>query len=128
MLLLRAVVGIAVLLEGMSYVGQANPTPASWFIGLAALVAGGLLLTGYLTPIIAAVVGVGALAVGVSLLPACTPSVFDGKPSLVFALTILLTVIGLGPGAFSVDARAFGRREIIIPPPIDLNNRINGVD
>jgi len=23
--------------------------------------------------------------------------------------------IGLGPGAFSVDARVFGRREIIIP-------------
>jgi hypothetical protein len=30
---------------------------------------------------------------------------------------MVLTVAGLGPGAFSVDARLFGRREIIIPPP-----------
>jgi hypothetical protein len=29
---------------------------------------------------------------------------------------MLVTIIGLGPGAFSLDARMFGRREIIIPP------------
>jgi hypothetical protein len=29
---------------------------------------------------------------------------------------MLVAVIVLGPGAFSVDARLFGRREIIIPP------------
>ena len=42
----------------------------------------------------------------------------DGKPALIFAVTMLLTVMGLGPGRFSVDARVFGRREIIIPPRI----------
>jgi hypothetical protein len=29
---------------------------------------------------------------------------------------MLLALILIGPGAFSVDARLFGRREIIIPP------------
>ena len=29
---------------------------------------------------------------------------------------MLVAVIFLGPGAFSVDARVFGPREIIIPP------------
>ena len=58
----------------------------------------------------------GTAGVALSLLPASTPSVFDSKPALIFALTILLTIIGVGPGRFSVDARLFGRREIIIPP------------
>jgi uncharacterized membrane protein YphA (DoxX/SURF4 family) len=81
------------------------------------MVAGGLLLIGFLTPIVGAVVGVATVAVAFSVLPGCTPNVFDSKPAVVFALTMLLTLIGLGPGAFSVDARVFGRREIIIPPP-----------
>jgi hypothetical protein len=34
-------------------------------------------------------------------------------------MTMVLAIIGLGPGAFSVDARVFGRREIIIPPHQD---------
>jgi hypothetical protein len=36
----------------------------------------------------------------------------------VIDLVVLLTVIALlGPGAFSIDARMFGRREILIPNP-----------
>jgi len=29
----------------------------------------------------------------------------------------LVAIIILGPGAFSVDSRLFGRREVIIPSP-----------
>ena len=118
MLLLRAVFGIVLLVEGGFYVGQVNPTPPSWFIGLSAFAAGVLLLIGFLTPIVGGVVAAGAAGVGLSLLPACTPSLFDSKISFIFGLTMLVTILGLGPGAFSVDARVFGRREIIIPPPI----------
>jgi hypothetical protein len=42
---------------------------------------------------------------------------FDSQPALIFALTIILAIIGAGPGRYSVDARVFGRREIIIPLP-----------
>ena len=116
LLLLRAVFGMVLLVEGSFYIGEANPTPPSWFIGLLAFAAGLLLLIGFLTPIVGALVAAGAAGVGLSLLPACTPSLFDSKISLIFALTMLVAIIGLGPGAFSVDARVFGRREIIIPP------------
>jgi uncharacterized membrane protein YphA (DoxX/SURF4 family) len=44
------------------------------------------------------------------------PNLFESKLSLIFGLTMLLSVAGIGPGAFSVDARVFGRREIILPP------------
>ena len=116
MLLLRAVFGMVLLVEGGFYIGEANPTPPSWFIGLLAFAAGVLLLIGFFTPIVGAVVAAGAAGVGLSLFPASTGSLFDSRISLIFGLTMLVTIIGLGPGAFSIDARVFGRREIIIPP------------
>ena len=107
---------MVLLVEGGFYIGEANPTPPSWFIGLLAFAAGVLLLIGFFTPIVGAVVAAGAAGVGLSLFPASTGSLFDSRISLIFGLTMLVTIIGLGPGAFSVDARVFGRREIIIPP------------
>jgi uncharacterized membrane protein YphA (DoxX/SURF4 family) len=116
LLLLRAVFGIAVLVEGGFYLGEPNPTLVTWSLGLSALASGGLLLAGFLTPFAGVVVGLGAVGVALSWLPASTPNLFDSKPALIFALTMLLAIIGAGPGRFSVDARVFGRREIIIPP------------
>ena len=97
--------------EGIFYFVRADNATTVWFSGLLTLAAGGLLLAGFLTPIAACVV-----AVGISLLPPASPNFFDSRSSLVFAMTILIAIAGLGPGAFSIDARVFGRREIIIPP------------
>ena len=123
LLLLRAVFGIALLLEGGSYIADPNSTLSVWIVGLSALVAGCLLLIGFLTPIVATMVAVGAFGVALSLLPHCALNLFDSKSALVFGLTMLLTLVGLGPGRFSVDARVFGRREIIIPPPVSGESR-----
>jgi len=116
LLLLRAVFGLVVMAEGGFYIAQPYPTPASLFMGLAALAAGGLLFVGFATPIVAAIVAAGAAGIELSLLPASTPNLLDSGMSLIFGLTMLVAIVGLGPGAFSVDARVFGRREIIIPP------------
>ncbi len=73
-------------------------------------VAGVLILVGFLTPFAAAWMA-GALAV---LQVTAPPADLNG-------LSVLLLISGgaalalLGPGAFSVDARLFGRREIVIP-------------
>jgi len=117
LLLLRSVLGVALLIEGVWYIGEPSATWATWSLGFSALAAGGLLLIGFLTPLAAAFVGAGFIGAVFSLLPACTPNIFDSKAALIFGLTMLLTLIGAGPGRFSVDARVFGRREIIIPPP-----------
>jgi len=116
LLLLRTVFGLALLVEGACYVAAPSPTAAGWILALSDFGAGGFLLIGLLTPVVAALVAAATLAVGMSLLPACQASPFDSKTSLVFGLTMLITIMGLGPGAFSVDALMFGRREIIIPP------------
>jgi uncharacterized membrane protein YphA (DoxX/SURF4 family) len=116
LLLLRGVLAIAVLTEGSLCIAGGNPALAVWFSGLAAIIAGIALLIGFLTPIAAAVIAAVALAIGLSVLPACAPGLFDSKGALLFGVAIVIAILGLGPGAFSVDARVFGRREIIIPP------------
>jgi hypothetical protein len=62
------------------------------------------LLLGVLTPIAAVIIGLGALTSAI---------VFSNSVAVV--MTILAVAIALlGPGAFSVDARLFGRRELLI--------------
>jgi uncharacterized membrane protein YphA (DoxX/SURF4 family) len=117
------VIALSVLVQGSLYLREAGGGPATWLAGLAALAAGALLLIGFLTPIAGAAVGLGAIGVGLSILPACTPTLFDSRPAIVFAVTMLAAIVLLGPGSFSLDARVFGRREIIIPPRMSSSKR-----
>jgi len=116
LLLLRAVLGTAVLIEGGLYLREPSTSLAAWCLGIAAIACGGLLVIGLLTPFVGVLVGLGTVGAILSLLPVCTPNLFDSKPAVIFALTMLLVAVGAGPGRYSVDARMFGRREIIIPP------------
>ena len=115
---MRAVLGFAILVQGAFYIRATDVTPAEWTVGAAALLAGGLLLAGFLTPVAGTATGLGALGIGLSLLPRCSTTLFNSGAAVVFGATILFATVILGPGAFSLDARIFGRREIIIPRPI----------
>jgi uncharacterized membrane protein YphA (DoxX/SURF4 family) len=86
----------------------------------ATLGAGSLLLVGFLTPIVGGMVAVGAIGVAVSWLPGCTQNLFDSRLALAFGTALLAAILALGPGALSIDARLFGRREIIIPRRMPL--------
>ena len=68
-----------------------------------------------MTPIAGAAVGLAGIGLGLSIIPLSVPNPWNSELAVIFGLTILVAVLGLGPGAFSVDARVFGRREIIIP-------------
>jgi uncharacterized membrane protein YphA (DoxX/SURF4 family) len=87
------------------------------WLGLLGLAAGGSLLAGFLTPVAGVIVALGALGAALSVLPPPASNLLDAKLSLIFAGIITVAIVFLGPGAFSMDARLFGRREIIIPPP-----------
>jgi len=95
---------------------ESAASAGTWLAGAAGLIAGFLLLVGFLTPLAGMLTGLCALAIGFSLIPNCTKTLFPSLVPAILALTNLLAIMMLGPGAFSVDARLFGRREIIIPP------------
>ena len=117
LLLMRAVIGISMVIQGGIYLGQPDGTITASVLGAFALVTGLILLIGFFTPYTALLVGLNIIGVALSVLPAPSSNLFDSRAALVFALTIVVAVIGVGPGRFSVDARVFGRREIIIPLP-----------
>jgi uncharacterized membrane protein YphA (DoxX/SURF4 family) len=115
LLLLRAVFGLALLTQGIFYWQRSTLTPEVWLVGLMAVILGSFLLVGFLTPIVCVLVALAAIGIALSLLPNSAPNLFDSRPALIFGFAILAAITILGPGAFSVDAHLFGRREIIIP-------------
>lgn len=111
LLLLRTMLGITALWQGGIYLfGRENLTGFEKVLGFLLGVVGASLLAGFLTPICGTVIFLGgALSI--------FSSIQRGKLEMpVFCITaISAAVILQGPGAFSIDARLFGRREIIIP-------------
>jgi len=91
-------------------------TPLMLILTVGYLVIGALFVAGYLTPVAAGTYPV--ILVGVSVLGSNGLGGDMSASNVTTGLTVLvsLSILCLGPGAFSVDARLFGRREIIIPP------------
>ena len=119
LLLLRATVGVTVAAQGGVYLAEAaGRTGRTWAAGLLEVAIGALLLIGLLTPIASLLVGLGSVAIAFSWFPAATPILSDSWLTTVFVIIMAAAIGFLGPGAFSLDSRLFGRREIIIPPTV----------
>ena len=105
LLLLRLVAGIVLIYHGLIGLGAHSVEPGAR--ELIAAVAGMLLLAGLWTPITGVLVAIIELWIAFSRpIDLCTP--------------LLLGALGaglamLGPGAWSIDARLFGRKRIEIP-------------
>lgn len=101
LLLLRWALGIPLIADG--YVGLwESPEPAALLMLCARLIGGGLICAGLWTPVIAILVAIlelwAAFAVG---------NVGDAH---VLRGIVALSLATIGPGAWSVDARIFGRK------------------
>jgi uncharacterized membrane protein YphA (DoxX/SURF4 family) len=86
-----------------------------WSAAILATMIGLMLLAGFFTPIASCLAAAGNLAFSLWWLE--YGGVTEPPRLMNFAcLTVIsLALLFLGPGAFSLDARLFGRREIIIP-------------
>ncbi len=84
-------------------------------MALCSILVGLGLLLGFLTPVAGAIATFGYLVGGVTLLIASDLGKHTSAFSALDLAVMSLTLVLLGPGAFSLDARLFGRREIIIP-------------
>jgi hypothetical protein len=117
LLLLRVAVGLAAAAGGIFYLsGPSNPSSGKWLLGLVLITSGLSLAAGFITPIAGLLVGLCFLGIALSWFPAPFWGLQEAK-LVAFGMIITASALALlGPGAFSVDGRLFGRREIVIPP------------
>ena len=108
LLLLRVLVAVSVIVQVIAYVAATSLSVIGWMVVVLVVAGAACLLLGFITPVAAILIGLASLTLAVSTVPSIQN----------LDITVLAVVIGLlGPGAFSIDARMFGRREILIPRP-----------
>lgn len=99
----------------MYVLAQGNSLGGRWIIGLSSIAIGAAILVGFMTPVAALLIGLGTIGLAISRFPMSTIAFCGDRVTLVFVLATAAAICLLGPGAFSLDARMFGRREITIP-------------
>jgi uncharacterized membrane protein YphA (DoxX/SURF4 family) len=117
LLLLRVVVGAALGGHGILCLLSSDGMTLMVLVSTALLLLSGVgLLIGFLTPVFSLLAGLECLGIACSWFPLQLMSPFESKLALAPVIAISLAIALLGPGAFSLDARLFGWKEIVIPP------------
>ena len=106
LLLMRLGVGIALVYIGAASLLVEIPAPINVAQNVIAAAAGAFLLAGLWTPVMGALAAVGQIWIAVSF----QFSGRDGKWIDILLAVLSASMAMLGPGAWSIDARLFGRR------------------
>jgi uncharacterized membrane protein YphA (DoxX/SURF4 family) len=110
-------VGIVMLIQGgMKLTQPSDAGIGQWTAACVAAASGFALLAGFLTPLAAALALVSAMAPWTYMAPSPDASLFLPKLLAAFLGAVAVSIVFLGPGGFSLDARLFGLREIVIHP------------
>jgi uncharacterized membrane protein YphA (DoxX/SURF4 family) len=106
LLLLRLGVGIALIYLGISRLSGALGAPITVARDLIEVAGGIFLLAGLWTPVMGALIALDELCVAFSLYS----SQPDSRLIHIFLAVLTAAMAMLGPGAWSIDARLFGRK------------------
>ena len=113
LLLLRIVVGVTTAVQGdVHLVAVANLTLGTGVIAGLAIASGVAVLIGFLTPLTGVVL---SLIIPLFWFPSPAAGLFLDKIAALLIMSDAIAIALLGPGACSVDALLFGRREVLIP-------------
>ena len=124
MLLLRGLVSVTLVTQAVAQLTTGVSLLNLCVAGFALLITS-CLLVGFLTPIVAIVIGLGAVLFAFLDFSLPIQSPFGTLQTLLNVIVLSAVIFFLGPGAFSFDARMFGRREIRIPAvPQSINKQM----
>lgn len=117
LLLLRVVVAAALFGHGLLCLQSSDRVTLGVSLSFALLLLSGVcLLIGFFTPILSILACFESLGIVYSWGPLQLVSPIETKLALAPIVVIAAAIALLGPGAFSLDARLFGWKEIVIPP------------
>ena len=105
----------SLIAQSIGYVQIPNRNLVAWGLAALTFAGGAFLLVGLMTPFMAVLVAAGGIAAVLSWIPLPSHALSDGYPRIINLIVLSIAIALLGPGAFSIDARMFGRREIAIP-------------
>lgn len=109
LLLLRlTVAGTILVLHLFFFFDLIKSTFRGWLIGALAVAFSATMISGFFTPVVSALISIGGI-----LFLILSPGGMDYS-FVVYLIILSCVILLLGPGAYSVDARLFGRREIIL--------------
>jgi uncharacterized membrane protein YphA (DoxX/SURF4 family) len=113
--LLRSVMGFTAAWEGILCAATRDAAAVAGIVGGLVVLTGILLVTGFRTRLAGFLIALSIAFILPGALPSPPRDFFDRLLPTLFAETMSIAVVFLGPGAFSIDAWLYGRREIIIP-------------
>jgi len=116
LLLLRTGAAVVLIVQGVACFLFGTATWGSWAVGAVAALSGSLLLIGLMTPVAGALAAVDIAGIALGWLPSPVAHRLGLGGNAVLPAIVAMAIALLGPGAISVDAALFGRREITIPP------------
>jgi uncharacterized membrane protein YphA (DoxX/SURF4 family) len=116
--LLRATVGITVGLHAWMSVASTNPDLLGAVPAVALIMCGVALIVGIFTPVCSTIVAIAYVIVLITPFGGMVLPRVDTAEALAGLATAAALGL-LGPGAFSIDARLLGRRQIFIPAKED---------
>jgi uncharacterized membrane protein YphA (DoxX/SURF4 family) len=109
----RVALGLIFIAQGRFYLIEKDPI--MWLLGGISSLLGLFFTLGFLTPVAGSLGIIGGLMIWQTIIPDCSSSLSHSNYSLFLMGVLILELILVGPGAYSIDARIFGRREIVIP-------------
>lgn len=117
LLLLRAAAGLSAVAAGIFYFASSSSSVTEkWLLGGILIVSGAASAAGLLTPVAAALMGACFLGIAFAWIAPPSLPLHDIRLMACAMIVAAIALALLGPGAFSLDGRLFGRREIVIPP------------